>query len=584
MRAALAFLLSILVCLASANVEKSEDTIVGSTVHASLKSLATELGFPDTVLPNGTTVTVIEFYGPHLKVTVVGPIEGKAEAYAAALDKWREQAGLPGTVYWSQENDSASAQYDTNPFSIGTQTGQTQVAMRSLAETVSKLEKTSHIAAIDLYWSNVPLGLEPDAKTKRGSKLYNLSDLAKVPEKVVASYTMPGWLLPALIAWFAIPIVGFLVSATLAIWVAKNEKFEVEKRRKLYQKFVMGGTTLCLGVHGVLVVATLPTRALEPLAQLWFGMRFTQLAIPIVPLFAIVPIASLSFLNKTEKKLFAPTEEEEKAIASDPVPTRSTRKEIRKRETSPVIKVIFSVLLVFLGGALIVTGINRGFAQAVPFAIILPILASSLFGGKDNVEVYEVSKEEEALLTAKVQSMANELSMKLGITAPITKILTEVFHGKFGGQVTQKELGISVHAAEHLPSDELEALIAHELAHVKLNHLKEKRLLILVPAAVVFALLIVSFPLRSVIGSSLIVPFAGILLLGFTYTPWLKKRMHKHEFDADKVTAVLTGKPLSLATFLERSALHSGQPGIHQVMSESHPVMKLRIDALRAMA
>lgn len=98
-----------------------------------------------------------------------------------------------------------------------------------------------------------------------------------------------------------------MLSFGTGIFIAKRTAIPIAQRRKLYGKAVLGGTYSLLAIHGILVAATLPTRVFEPLTQLWFGMRFAQFALPILPVFMLVPILMLPIMKPVEKRLFGPS-------------------------------------------------------------------------------------------------------------------------------------------------------------------------------------------------------------------------------------------------------------------------------------
>lgn len=143
--------------------------------------------------------------------------------------------------------------------------------------------------------------------------------------------------------------------------------------------------------------------------------------------------------------------------------------------------------------------------------------------------------------------------------------------------------------------DELLAILAHEIAHNKLGHLRQNIIISLGSSLLMFyilSLFIKQEGLHQAFGISGTPLYAGIILFGFLYTPinmvlgllgTLLSR--KHEYQADAFSAQTTGRPDALIDALKKLSMDNltnlTPHPLKVFLDYSHPPVLERIRVLR---
>ncbi len=547
--------------------------------------MAEQLGTGDTVFSKGHAIVVLSWSGCNFTVTVIGPVEGDAKEYATAIDAWRETQGLKGSVRWSQEDDCAAAKFAYIPGHVGMKEASTTLDLAGLRETALALEPKTEFAVTDAVWSKVDMGFSPDATSPAGTRYWNLTKTRPGLSSVTGTIKLASWVPGLMLAWFLIPPLGILACFGIGIACAKNQKLPLKDRRRLYGKVVSSGTYAVLGLHGILVIATLPTRMFDPMAQLWFGMRFAQLALPIVPLFVFVPLLSLPVMNRVEKRLFGPSEEEK--VLQEPIvaPPRQVAPGPKSR-------------LFYIAWGLRIVGLCIMLARfqlpkTVAFRDELNLLGWFLFFAPAiflirirKYPTYVVEPETLTLLESKLQEHVATMADRLEMTAPTSRVLTEVIYGRFGAILDRRGLGITFGALEELATGELDFLVAHEMAHDKLGHLKRRKLMIYLPAVFAAVPMFAILAGRSLAVSSPSFIFTPMLIpigLMFPYVFYMRRVMREQEFAADRLAIYATGDAATAQIALRKITLNSASPGVHDLDMATHPAVDARLAAMATM-
>jgi STE24 endopeptidase len=144
-------------------------------------------------------------------------------------------------------------------------------------------------------------------------------------------------------------------------------------------------------------------------------------------------------------------------------------------------------------------------------------------------------------------------------------------------------------------TDELVAVVAHEIGHYKKKHILQGMALSLLHTGLLFALL--AFFLReealfSAFGVQQPSTYAGLVFFGLLYTPvelilqlLLQAFSRRNEFEADRYAAATTGLWRELAQGLKRlsaDSLSNLTPHpLYVALHHSHPPLARRIEALR---
>ena len=167
----------------------------------------------------------------------------------------------------------------------------------------------------------------------------------------------------------------------------------------------------------------------------------------------------------------------------------------------------------------------------------------------------------------------------------------------FTGFGKKKRIALFDTLIESLSTDELVAVLAHEIGHSKLGHIRKMMIISIINTGAVF--LLMSFflgnkELFAAFGMQNISVHAGLIFFALLYTPvsivlsiFSNIRSRKHEFEADAFAAETTHTPEALVSALKKlsvSNLSNLTPHPFYVWLEySHPPVLKRIDALRSL-
>lgn len=165
----------------------------------------------------------------------------------------------------------------------------------------------------------------------------------------------------------------------------------------------------------------------------------------------------------------------------------------------------------------------------------------------------------------------------------------------FTGFGKKKRIALFDTLVNELSTDELVAVLAHEIGHSKLGHIRKMLITTIVKTGVIFLLMsffLESRPLFDAFGMEQMSVYAGLIFFALLYTPvsivlsiFSNIKSRKHEYEADRYAADKTGNPESLVNALKKlsaSNLSNLTPHSFYVWLEySHPPVLSRIRALR---
>jgi STE24 endopeptidase len=147
---------------------------------------------------------------------------------------------------------------------------------------------------------------------------------------------------------------------------------------------------------------------------------------------------------------------------------------------------------------------------------------------------------------------------------------------------------------EEMNADEIVAVLAHEVGHAKLGHIKKRLATGILKAGAVFylmSLFLDSKGLFAAFGMEHMSLYAGLVFFVLLYTPLslalsvaANAISRKHEFEADAFAARTTGRPEDMISALKKlSASNLSNPTPHPLtvwLEYSHPPVLARIRAL----
>ena len=169
----------------------------------------------------------------------------------------------------------------------------------------------------------------------------------------------------------------------------------------------------------------------------------------------------------------------------------------------------------------------------------------------------------------------------------------------FTGFGKHKKIALFDTLTEKSTTPELLAILAHEIGHFRLGHIRQRLVVGILQMALIFFLIgLATDPtgafarqLHDAFGVAQISPQAGLVFFTILLEPASKLLSvlanawsRKHEFEADAYAGESTGSPESLATALKKlSSDHLSHPSPHKlrvVLDYSHPPLLQRLKAL----
>ncbi|MBI3919828.1 MAG: M48 family metalloprotease, partial [Armatimonadetes bacterium] len=136
-----------------------------------------------------------------------------------------------------------------------------------------------------------------------------------------------------------------------------------------------------------------------------------------------------------------------------------------------------------------------------------------------------------------------------------------------------------------LTNQELRAILAHEVGHLEMRHLRRRQVDFLVSGLV--GILLISILPRVFLHESIALSFAGLILDTLPLLPylltsrWRRRRWHAQELQADRVGAEMLGDPQLMAHALQKLHTLAFHPdAFPKGVKVSHPSLDARIQCL----
>lgn len=571
-------IVGLLPTFAPAQIRSAEDELVDIAVRRILETLPkTSLPLPSRLAMERDVYLFVGAGAATLDVRVLARPSVSPEKLAQAIHTSVRGTALDNElVEWARDDEFTAVRLLARHGHIGQRYATMTVPVGKLVEGLKTAGFVPHVLL------RLPLHIQapslPFPKHKRRFwTWYAVGEAAPdlkvtVTAKVPATSVVFAVLFPTFVPM--VTLLGIFLAILLGSW----KRLPIERRRRLYPKLAIYPTFGAMAVHAPFALYFLLSPHLRLIADVWFGsLRSSNIFAPMVslsllPLFLIVPVSII-----VERKLFGQPE--------------SVPAETEEERTVRLRGVALSLLTIAIGMGIIVTAtlwLRRSPLHPFLFAAGMIVV---MFGPM--VMRFGLLKQtqrfvDDEMLTERVQ----QLAVRMGVAAPTVKV-DESPSGQryaFAMLLPSKSLVVSRKALQVLTPDELEAALAHELAHLKLRHLKQAAAISLIGLALVIApmiaflfrgrlfahvdptwLLIVCMP-ASVIG----------LFWMFFGARWISRQ---REYAADRVALEVTRNFPAAVSSLQKMAKHSPLPFVHEVEDAStHPALSKRLERLRAIA
>jgi Zn-dependent protease with chaperone function len=547
--------------------------------------LRDKLNTPIPEMPDGQAVVNVELWGSKAVVLVVGPVKGDSKAYASQIEAWRSQVGLKGDVFYSSENDCAAAAFEYATTAMWKTEASNSIELRSLFESLSAIEPTVYLTVIARPGVQTDFQIPPTATSERGTKVWKFASANLAPQQVTSRIVAkPSDPILAMIWLIFMPVVSWIIAPLAWLASVKWGSNAVEKRQK-YNKIVMYGVFGAIGLHAVASIIVIPTRMFDAITQIWFGTRFSSIAIPAVMLGLPVGIAPLLLLTKWEKKLFAPTEAEavEKPIES--VLPEQDRIE-QKRKTKRTLWLRGACFLIGIPFFFISNFVHKshplhdfGLMIGMLCVLVLPIPFEAWWQRREKNQA-SAESEQIAGLRTRFEGRLAYVNQKMGTTLS-GEMSTERLMAQTAALDMKHRVIVGADLVNALSDDELDFIIGHEIAHKVVS-----------PRRLWVHFWPLAFAPFVLIPIALDVPWAGQAMRSFMFGMllimpiqlWTMVRYRRNiELKCDAKSVTVLGNKEAAKSALRRITLGSEMPGLHTVDTPTHPALQKRLDAIDAL-
>jgi STE24 endopeptidase len=202
---------------------------------------------------------------------------------------------------------------------------------------------------------------------------------------------------------------------------------------------------------------------------------------------------------------------------------------------------------------------------------------------------------EDGELRAKLEAFADKAGFELsGIHVMDGSKRSTKGNAFFTGFGKRRRIALFDTLIKEMNADEIVAVLAHEVGHAKLGHIKKRLVTGILKAGVIFylmSLFLHSEALFEAFGMEHMSLYAGLVFFILLYTPLslilsvaANAVSRKHEFEADAFAARTTGRPKDMISALKKlSASNLSNPTPHPLtvwLDYGHPPVLARIRAL----
>jgi Zn-dependent protease with chaperone function len=578
-----AALLPVLCLAAGTKVEESGDDLLGMRQESLLRSVAA------LTIPSRSDVNrdrdanlIVTLGAAYSDVLLIAKPEKAAKELAEDFAKSVEGTPLAGeTVEYSSEEGYAVVAQHISKGSFGKLSSDNALPIGDVTQRLQALNWNVGFVVVTPKY--IPHDSTNGLPYIELTKWNYYAALKPVPGAVVhARASVPGLGNASFYVFLCMPPIVTLLSLLIAFGFSSIRSIPVERRRKLYPKLAVWPTFAVIGLHIPFAMYFLMSKAYRPYADLWFGSSSASSMMPflLVPLPFIMVMVPIS--SAVETKLFG----------RKPDVTAPSRPQISEEEKALVkrMSTLKTVPLFVFLGILVVTEFMPKSMSSLKILLLLAgfplLLGRSLFGIGVARQLSKFNRPSE---DPDLEARARFLAEKMCTTFKKLRIDgTALGRQHAFARVTANEtVTVSARALDIFDADELDSLVAHELAHLKLGHLKYRKLLIYGVFGS-FALMFLSMLITIFSHVALMPPmlfFPVLILIPLTIFVSRSQRARQKEFDADRLAMETTLNPAALQSMLEKLMATSATPFIHENETAStHPSIPNRIAAIKEWA
>lgn len=565
---------------AQGRIQESDGAIVDRTTQQTIDMLPSRhIGLPAS-LSTGSVYVIITQGAAFIDVRVIGDSSIPPERLAHALDAAVASTPLAKKpIEYSSDGNYSAALATFSSGRMGLDSSSTALSVAPLVKGIQKagfgivgVLKVPRYASVS--------GTPAAYGHSRLYYWYNTQNIGRPPVVVQARLTRYEECETAIFPFF-VPVVT-LLGILSAVLIARSPKIPIALRRRLYLKLMWYPCFVAIGLHILFTLYYLQSPVGRMAADLWLGTM--QLAGAFGPFLMIGPaclIVVVPFTSRLEKRLYGRDGAAAPVIEYTPE-EQSAKKAISRWMWLPLIFCVAILTAAFFIPArehrlwLLVQPAALGLIFASTF--LLRRLLRKHYSTLDN----QTSDPE---LTARAERIAEKLGTKLGEIKINDGPAARQYASAMA--LTRGRVRVSRKLVEELTGDELDFILAHEIAHI------ERRDIIRTLATMLVGFLFMSTPMLIISGKLtlpsslwsrelvLAVPFLGlaILFIGFSFL------RRQREYAADRDALKATGNLAAAESALDKITQHSAMPYLHDSGDLlTHPKLSKRIAALRRIA
>lgn len=199
---------------------------------------------------------------------------------------------------------------------------------------------------------------------------------------------------------------------------------------------------------------------------------------------------------------------------------------------------------------------------------------------------YALPADKQRVLDERLRAHVAWMADRLGMERPASRISASEFYGIYYTDISKRRIVVSVGILDDLAPAEVDFLVAHELAHIKLGHLREREVIfwspgiaILIMAGAFTAGRILSLP--PPVAAAILLPsmFAGMVLYG----RYVRRSVNRQITAADRLALEATRNLDAAISAIQKLGLQTplAEAGDH-VPALPNPARDARIQALSA--
>ena len=550
----------------------SRSRLLAERFHVAAKLPHVELGthaISIVVITDGAKVQTVVSCSSDLNVAEV----------RQAVQEWASRSAPSGSVH----NEPDGITIVVNSGTKDALDGRAVLDLTALQNALGSANTLIQTVVAAAPSSSVNLTISPKAKDLDGRRFWVLSSNDPAFRQLLVTSNTSSTNAALALVWLIAPVIGLALTSFLCWRSLRDNTVPLNERRRRHFKILGLYLDLLSLPFAMISIVALESHYFDSAIEVISGLQAPDLLLICGVYLFSAYIWHILALKPAFRDSFGPTRDERRE-AKDSLPANFAITETSERRPFTLIasSVILGVTLFAVIFGQLEPDLVQVFVTLIGFEIVMVSISVAEFtnplAGKFTTT--EVSRNE---TVHRVSQLLERNCKEIGIAQPILRISPVRNTGRMFANARNKRVNISLYLASLLSDREMNCLLVHELAHLKLSHIKFRTH----TARGFFAIILTLFALSVCPDRSTSHFVSMILLFSATWRIFvilIRRRYRIQEFEADLFAARLTGDPAGCAQMLQTLRIHSEFPGIHESDCLTHPPIQQRIDRLIALA